>query len=83
MPGGLKIYFTDRNRLRFLVVLPWNKVDRVNDCTASKRYKKGLKDTPNLTASYVHGFFTIALIKQIFEKKYPKSSFRRSDSVLA
>ena len=63
------MYFTDRNRLRFFVVLPWNKVDRVNVSTASERYKKGLKGTPNLTALYVHGLFTIVLIKQIFGKE--------------
>ena len=31
-------------------------------------YKKVKKDTPNLTSPYVHSFFTIVLIKQIFEK---------------
>ena len=32
-------------------------------------YKKIKKGTPNLTSSYVGSLFTIALIKQIFEKK--------------
>ena len=31
-------------------------------------YSKVKNDTPNLTSPYVHSFFTIVLIKQIFEK---------------
>ena len=31
-------------------------------------YKTVKKSTPNLTSPYVYGFFTIVLIKQIFEK---------------
>ena len=31
-------------------------------------YKTVKKGTPNLTSSYVHGLFTVVLMKQIFEK---------------
>ena len=43
-------------------------------------YKIVEKGTPNLISPYVHGLFTVALMKQIFEKNKPLRAASRSQT---